>query len=75
LGLFGSHDKENATPLSDIDIAYKLDYEKFPKNYEDGFAKLLRIDAIKKELQNIFKKFVDLVPNKNTAIMQEIAYV
>ena len=61
LGLFGSYAKDTQTQHSDIDIAYKLDYDKFSQKYIGGFAKLLRIDDIKKELQEIFKKPIDLV--------------
>jgi hypothetical protein len=48
LGLFGSYAKNQQTKFSDIDIAYKLDYEIFLKTYRDGFLKLLRLDDIKK---------------------------
>jgi len=75
LGLFGSYAKNTQTKFSDIDIAYKLDYNKFSQKYIDGFAKLLRIDDIKKELQSIFKKQVDFVPDSNKAIMKDLIYV
>jgi predicted nucleotidyltransferase len=55
LGLFGSYAKDTQTQYSDIDVAYKLDYDKFSSKYKDGFSKLLRIDDIKKELQTVFK--------------------
>jgi len=63
LGLFGSYAKDTQTKFSDIDIAYKLDYDKFSLKYKDGFAKLLRIEDIKKELQTLFKTPIDLVPD------------
>ena len=44
LGLFGSYAKDTQTQFSDIDIAYRLDYDKFSQKYIGGFAKLLRID-------------------------------
>ena len=47
LGVFGSYAKETNTKYSDIDIAYKLDYDKFSKKYIGGFSKILRIDEIK----------------------------
>lgn len=75
LGLFGSYAKETQTKFSDIDVAYKLDYDKFSLKYKGGFAKLLRIDDIKKELQSIFHKPIDLVPNSNKAILKDIIYV
>ncbi|WP_428738419.1 nucleotidyltransferase family protein [Sulfurimonas sp.] len=75
LGLFGSYAKDSQTKFSDIDIAYKLDYDKFSSNYRDGFAKLLRIDDIKKELQNTFKAPIDLVPDSNKAILKDLINV
>jgi len=75
LGLFGSYSKNTQNKFSDIDIAYRLDYDKFSLKYQGGFAKLLRIDAIKKELQSIFKIDIDLVPDSNKAIMKELLYV
>ena len=75
LGLFGSYVKNQQTKYSDIDIAYKLDYEKFSLKYKDGFSKLLRIDEIKKDLENIFKTKIDLVPDNNKNIFSEIVYV
>jgi len=75
IGLFGSYAKNTQTKFSDIDVAYKLDYDKFSLNYKDGFSKLLRIDDIKKELQSIFKIPVDLVPDSNKAILKELINV
>ena len=75
LGLFGSYAKNTQTKFSDIDIAYKLDYDKFSQKYIGGFAKLLRIDNIKKELQDIFKKKIDFVPDSNKIIMKDLIYV
>jgi len=37
-----------------------------------SFAKLLRLDDIKKELQSIFKKKIDFVPSSNKAILKDI---
>lgn len=75
VGLFGSYAKDTQTGFSDIDIAYKLDYDTFSKKYKDGFSKILKIDDIKQELQNIFKTKVDLVPHNNTSLFKEIVYV
>jgi uncharacterized protein len=75
LGLFGSYAKNTQTKYSDIDIAYRLDYDKFSKKYIGGFAKLLRIDDIKKELQNTFKKPIDFIPDTNKTIMKDLIYV
>jgi predicted nucleotidyltransferase len=75
LGIFGSYGKDENTKYSDIDIAYKLDYEKFSKKHIGGFAKLLRINEIKEELQNILKNEVDFVPDSNKKIMKDLIYV
>lgn len=75
LGLFGSYAKDTQTKYSDIDIAYKLDYDKFSLKYKDGFAKLLRIDDIKKELQSIFKTPIDLVPDSNKSVLKDLINV
>jgi len=75
LGLFGSYAKDTQTKFSDIDIAYKLDYDKFSLKYKDGFAKLLRIEDIKKELQTLFKTPIDLVPDTNKSILNDLISV
>ncbi|WP_457747470.1 nucleotidyltransferase family protein [Sulfurimonas sp.] len=75
LGLFGSYARDQQTKFSDIDIAYKLDYNKFSLKYKGGFAKLLRIDEIKKELQSIFHTPIDLVPDTNKSILKELINV
>ncbi|MDD2699394.1 MAG: nucleotidyltransferase domain-containing protein [Arcobacteraceae bacterium] len=56
LGLFGSYAKETQNSFSDIDIAYKIDYDKFSQHYKDGFSKILRIDDIKEELEQTLKQ-------------------
>ena len=75
LGLFGSYAKDTQTQFSDIDIAYRLDYDKFSQKYIGGFAKLLRIDDIKKELQDTFDTQVDFIPDSNKSIMKDLIYV
>ena len=75
LGVFGSYAKETNTKYSDIDIAYKLDYDKFSKKYLGGFSKILRIDEIKDELKTIFKTEVDFVSDSNKKIMKDLIYV
>lgn len=75
VGLFGSYAKDNETEYSDIDIAYKLNYEEFSKKYVGGFSKLVRIDSIKDELKSIFKKEIDFVPDSNKKILKDIIYV
>jgi len=75
LGLFGSYAKNTQTKYSDIDIAYKLDYDKFSQKYKDGFSKILRIDDIKEELQKVFKIKIDFVPDNNKSLLKDIIYV
>ena len=75
LGLFGSYAKDTQTKFSDIDVAYKLDYDKFSQKYKGGFAKLLRIDDIKKELESIFKTPIDLVQDTNKSILKGLINV
>ena len=75
LGVFGSYAKETNTKYSDIDIAYKLDYDKFSKKYIGGFFFILRIDEIKDELKTIFKTEVDFVSDSNKKIMKDLIYV
>jgi len=61
LGVFGSYAKNTYDQFSDIDVAYTLDYEQFSKVYKDGFSKILRLEEVKKSLENRFHKKVDLV--------------
>jgi len=75
MGLFGSYAKGEQSKFSDIDIAYKLDYETFNNSYTGGFAKLLRIDSIKEDLEKIFHKKVDFVPDNNTNTVKDLIYV
>ena len=75
LGLFGSYAQNKQTPLSDIDIIYHLDYEKFSQKYRDGFSKLIRLDEIKKDLENQFKTKVDFVSDNNKDLLQKTLYV
>ena len=73
--LFGSVSTNTNHKNSDIDIAYRLDYNKFSQKYVDGFSKLLRIEEMKDELKKIFRKNIDFVPDKNKKILQGIIYV
>jgi len=70
LGLFGSYAKESEDQYSDIDVAYTIEYDKFSRKYKDGFSKILRIDEIRKELEDRFHTKVDLVPDSNKKVVE-----
>ena len=74
VGLFGSYARNKQTTFSDIDIAYKLDYDKFSLKDTGGFSKLLRIDAIRNEIQDIFKQPIDFVSDSNKRIIKDLIY-
>ena len=61
IGIFGSYARGNASKFSDVDIAYKLDFDTFDKQFKGGFSKLLRIEEIKEELQKLLHLKVDLI--------------
>ena len=64
VSLFGSYARDTYDQYSDIDLTYKIDHDKFFK--DDAFAKLARIEEIKKELEHRFHKKVDLIPANTT---------
>jgi len=61
IGVFGSYARGNESKYSDVDIAYKLDFDTFDKQFKGGFSKLLRIEEIKEELQKLLHLKVDLI--------------
>ena len=61
VGLFGSYAQNNADIHSDIDIAYALDHHKFSQKHHDGFSKILKIQAIKEELEHALHSKVDFI--------------
>ncbi len=81
LGIFGSFARAEEDIYSDIDIAYNLNFSLFDKFYHDGFSKLLRLQAIREEMEEKLHKKVDLLSLKNTndmikaRILKEIVYV
>jgi len=69
--LFGSYARGTQDLFSDIDLTYKINHAVFYKN--DAFAKLTKIDEIKKELQNLFHKKIDLIPiNTSNKSLQKV---
>ncbi len=74
VGFFGSFAKKKNDEYSDIDIAYKINYDLFFKKYKDGFSQILKIQEIKETLQQIFHKKVDFVP-LNDKIKKELINV
>jgi predicted nucleotidyltransferase len=74
IGLFGSVARGDDDIGSDIDIAYKINYDKFFSIYKDGFSQILRLEEIKEELQKRLHKKVDFVPF-NEKMKDEMIYV
>ena len=60
MGVFGSYARETADPFIDIDIAYRIDHDRF--HPDDAFAKLEEIETIRKNLERKLRRRVDLVP-------------
>ena len=76
VGIFGSYARGDYDEYSDVDIAYKIDYDKFFTKYKDGFSQILRLDDIRKELEKFLGKKVDFIPYESDKITEdEIAYV
>ena len=70
VSLFGSYARDTYDIYSDIDLTYKIDHNKFFK--DDAFAKLAKIEEIKKELEHMFHKKIDLIPaNTTNYLLQE----
>jgi len=74
IGLFGSHAHGNADAYSDIDVAYALHHDQFSQKYHDGFSKILKIQAIKEELENALHTKVDFISldSSNHAFTEQI---
>ena len=70
--LFGSYARGTEDIFSDIDLTYKIDHNIFFK--DNAFAKLAKIEDIKKELELLFNKKVDLIPanTKNHLIQEQL---
>ncbi len=74
VGIFGSYARNSADAYSDIDIAYSLDLNTFDQKYQGGFSKLLRIEEIKNELQQLLHLKVDLssINSSNAKFIERI---
>lgn len=59
VSLFGSYARETNNSFSDIDLTYKIDFDRFYK--DDAFGALQKMEEIKKELEMQFHKKVDLI--------------
>jgi len=72
VSLFGSYARGTEDVFSDIDLTYKIDHDIFYKN--DGFAKLAKLEEIKKELESTFHKKIDMIPvnTKNHLVQQNL---
>jgi len=81
VGIFGSYAHGNADDFSDVDIVYSVDYSRFDQKFKGGFAKILRIEEIKEELQKRLHLKVDLISlNSNNhrfkqKIQKDMVYV
>ena len=64
VGIFGSVARGEDNEFSDIDIAYKINYEKFFTKYQDGFSQILRLNEMKEISEKSLKRRVDFVPFK-----------
>ncbi len=60
VSLFGSYARGTEDPFSDIDLAYRIDHERFHR--DDAYAKLDAIARIKSELERSLRRKVDLIP-------------
>ena len=72
ISLFGSYARGTEDVFSDIDLTYKIDHDVFYKN--DGFAKLEKLEEIKKELESTLHKKIDMIPanTKNLLVQQNL---
>jgi uncharacterized protein len=79
LGLFGSYSRDEAREDSDIDLLIETTPE-FLNRYK-GFKAHLKLDELKDELKDIFKKEIDivdkqgLIDHNNTYILNQAIYV
>jgi len=79
LGIFGSYARGEENATSDIDILIETT-PKFLQTHV-GFKAFVKLDAIKAELEEVFKKKVDLVDRQglqqhnNTYILDNTLYV
>ena len=64
ISLFGSYARGTEDIFSDIDLTYKINYNKFYK--DNAFAQLEKIQEIKKNLEKQFRKKIDLIPANTT---------
>lgn len=70
VGLFGSYARGTQDSYSDIDITYRIDHDVFYK--DNAFKKLIALEEIKKELELILHRRVDLIPaNTKNALLKK----
>ena len=79
IGLFGSYAQQKENIESDIDILIETT-PKFMQKYK-GFRAFSKLDELKEDLKNTFKKEIDLVDkvglkqHNNTFILENSLYV
>ncbi|MCV6606688.1 MAG: nucleotidyltransferase domain-containing protein [Campylobacterales bacterium] len=72
VSLFGSYARGCEDIFSDVDLTYSINHEIFYK--DDAFAKLEKIESIKKELEKELHLKVDLISSntKNKLILETL---
>ena len=72
VSLFGSYARGTQDMFSDVDVTYTLDHDLFYK--DDGFAKLEKLEEIKKYLESTLHKKVDMIPfnTKNKRLQKNL---
>lgn len=80
VGVFGSVARNEVTPTSDVDIAYRLLKEKFFQKYR-GFEAVSKLADIKNELSLKLHRKIDFISLENSnqelvnAIKKDLVYV
>ena len=70
MSLFGSYARGTQDVFSDIDLTYSINHNIFYN--DDAFAKIKKINDIKKELESSFCVKIDLIPfNTKNKLIQE----
>jgi len=63
-GLFGSFARGEEDIFSDVDLTYSIDHDRFYK--DDAFAKLEKIEEIRREISSTLHRKIDLIPSNTS---------